>query len=330
MRPVPPPACALTATRARSLSVELPGRDAFRVAVRRGALTLTPGPDPTRALVRVSAPLAFGAFADPADQPLELGVDAQLGAGGVEAAAGTRVLSLEATPRGIRGQLVLGRRDPTARRALELSVGPLALPCSVLRMRSPDDPEPTTVPPRRTAAAPLAMVREDPLIVRPVRIAPAELRVRRSSASSLFPVWVVDRHGDEVRVVVSFVDGSRLDGWTPASALRPPSVADAEWVERLAHVEVRESLGEDGVESVETWPSASSGTADAYEGEATLHAGAEVFAAPGEGRWATSAEELGVRVEWLPGASHARLLDVPGMWLDRSRAWVARDSLDLP
>lgn len=323
------PACRVEAVRAEGLNVSAGDLLPFEASVSDGALAFVPGGDDRHLTAEVERPLRFTATARTDEQRLVLARAAELAAGGVRAVAGQPVLALSPQGAGLIAHVQLGRGAPPAGRALELSVGPVAVACDDVITEPDPEPRVATALPRHVPGGELRVAATSPLVVRPVRLAPARVEVRGRGQGAFVPVWVVDRQGDDVRAVIAFSDGARVEGWVPVTVLREPSAAEAEAIERLVSSAVPETmaLGLLGILEA-TQPGAQ---AEEYVGPASLRPGSAVHAEPGGARWAESGEHpLEVRVRWQRGSAHAQLLEVPGMWAPPERAWVQRGDVSLP
>ncbi len=323
------PACRIEAARAEGLSVSAGDLLPFETSVSDGALAFVPGGDDRHLTAEVERPLRFTAAARADEQRLVLARAGELAAGGVRAVAGQPLLALARQDGGLIAHVQLGRGAPVAGRALELSVGPVVLACDEVIAEPDPEPRIATALPRHVPGGELRVAATTPLVLRPVRLAPARVEVRGRGRGAFVPVWVVDRQGDDVRAVIAFSDGARVEGWVPVTVLREPSAAEAEAVERLVSAAVPESMALGVLGVLEgTQPGAQ---ADEYLGPASLRRGSAVHAEPGGARWAESGEHpLEVRVRWQRGSAHAQLLEVPGMWVPPDRAWVQRGDVSLP
>lgn len=324
------PDCRVEAARAEDVTVELEGRPPFSVAVSDGLLWLVPTDDERALRVEARQPLRFSARARVDEQRLVAVVEADAAAGVVRLVPGLGVLGLrQGEQGGLAAYVKLGRRSPLAVRGVELRVGPVSLPCGGVRAEHDPEPRSSTSLLRDVPEGELRVAASAPLVVRPVRAAPAHVEVRPVERSGLVPAWVVDERGDDARIVVAFSDGARIEGWVSASALREPTTDEAEAVERIVRERAGDPfglamLGGGHTPEVAAQP-------DEYVGLASLRPGAAIFVQPGEGRWAASSESpTEVRVRWQRGARHAELLAIPGLWAPPGHAFVRRDEIAIP
>jgi hypothetical protein len=238
------------------------------------------------------------------------------------------VLALAHTDRGIAAQLQLGRRSPSGE-GVELAVGPVRVPCDSIASLAEPEPAATTALPRHVTGGELRVASALPLVLRPLRVAPAELEVRPAHRDDFVPVWMIDREGESARVVIAFGDGSRIEGWVSTTALREPSSDETARVERMVREEGSTPVSYAALGATEALSPGPQ--ADEYVGPASLHAGSAVLASPAGSEWARSAAQpLEVRVRWQHGQRYAELLEVPGMWIAPGHAWIERGDVAIP
>lgn len=322
-----PSTCRIEAVRAESLTVAPPRGDSFLVAVSDGALSFVPTEDDRSLHAEVEQPLAFRAQAPSREQRLALAADVDLAAGSVRAARGSAVLAIARAGDGVVARLKLGRRSALDTRGVELAVGPVAIDCA--HIAADAEPIQTSAHPRHVPGGELYVASMVPLVVRPLRAAPLTVEVRAGSRGGFVPVWVVDRRGHDARIVIAFSDDSRIAGWVPRNALRAPSAAESETIERLISQERPASFELDTLG--ELGPRAVPHLADGYVGPATLRSSSAIAAAPGDPPWARSADRpLEVQVRWERGSPHVELIEIPGMWIPEGRAWAERPDVSLP
>lgn len=325
---VSPPVCRIEAVRAEGVVVAPPEMDPFTAHVSDGALALVPTDDDRHVVVHVEHPLRFSGEARTDEQRLVVARTTDLAAGSVRVAAGVAVSGIARDDTGLLATLQIGRAPPEVVPALDLAVGPVPLACDDVIAEADPEPRLSSALMRQVPGGEVRVAATLPLVVRPLRLAPARVEVRPYEREGFVPVWTIGRQGDDVRVAIAFSDGTRIEGWVPLTALREPSAAEAEAIERLTSLSTEPmALGMLGVLEG-TQPGAQ---ADEYVGLASLRPGSAVYAEPGRTRWAESAEQpLEVRVRWQRGARHAQLLEVPGVWVPPERAWVHRGDLSLP
>lgn len=322
---IPPAECRIEATRAEALIVGPEDGEPFTVAVTDGLLTLSPTADGRLLHASVEHPLRFEATAPLDDQLLVLSKDAELAAGSVRAPAGTRVVALAQTERGLAGSLAFGRSFDRAHPTLV--VGPLRLDCEALTIA--DSPTPTAVHPRAISGAEVRVASALPLVLRPVRAAPTTVQVRPREQDGFIPVWMTDRQGDDARVTIALSNGALISGWAELATLREPSAEEAEVLHRALSAEsVR--LDVNLVDELPAPEPPAQGDGRVV-GRASLRASSPIRPHPEGAPWArSSAAPLDVQIRWTRGAEHAELLEIPGMWLPRGRSWVERDALVFP
>lgn len=322
-----PPPCRIEAARAEALTVAAAGVSPFGVSVSDGSLSFVPSEDERRLTVLVEHPLRFSATGHPEDQRLVLARGASFAAGAVHAVEGAPVIRIARTPRGLEGVIQIGRAPPGS--GLELAVGPVPLECG--DVIAEPAPEPRAVPslPRQVPSGELHVAAASPLVLRPLRLAPARVEVRARGRDAFVPVWVIDRQSDDARVAIAFSDGARVEGWVPRTTLREPSAAEAELVARWIAGEPPGPVALGTIGALETTPPGPQ--ADEYVGPASLRPGSPIAAEAGGAPWARNAEvPLEVRVRWARGSAHALLLEIPGLWVQPERAWVERVDVSLP
>jgi hypothetical protein len=324
-----PSRCRIAAVRGEGLEVTPEGGEPFRVAISEGALVFAPTDDGRELAIESEQPLRFAGRARVEDQRLRVRVETDAVAGGVHLVPGVEIIGLSGEESGLNVFVQLGRRSPVAVRGIELAVGPLPLPCDAVIAEPEPEPRSATALVRAVPTGELAVAAALPLVVRPLRAAPAHVEVRPRDRMGFVPVWVVDVQGESARIAIALSDGSRLDGWVERRALREPSAAEAETVDRVIAAPAGEPMGL-GVLGAIPPPTVAAGPDEQLD-HASLRPGTAIYARAGEGRWAESGPvPIEVRVRWRRGAGFAELVEIPGLWVPLGYAWVRRDELVLP
>lgn len=319
--PPPRPACRIEAARAEAIEVSAE----ISVSVTDGALSLSPTDDPRRLAVRVEHPIRFEGTASIDDQRLTSSEPLELAAGALRAPTGVEILSIARGDRGLIAHLALGRA--AGERGITLVAGPIAMPCAI---DANADGEAREIRPRPPAGAELRIARRSPLEIRPVRIAPRTIEVRARRDDGVVPVWIVDRQADAARIVIEHADGSRVEGWSPLEALRAPTAAEAEAIDRLV-LDPSEPAVIPAVVPALGEPAPIAPNADELIGTGTLRARAEILDDANGERWAFVADtSIEARVRWARGHASVEILELPGATITPGRAWIRRADVSMP
>jgi len=117
--------------------------------------------------------------------------------------------------------------------------------------------------------------------------------------------------------VQSYGEGVLARGWIRRSTVKPipPGLAGRGWGCSGGH---RHTIG---------W--AHRTKTPIYAGPAKIPATTKVYAKPGEGAWATVAEDIEVQVRYYAGDTWAQLSNVPGVW-SGSHAYVPVSAVVIP
>lgn len=302
--PAPAPACTLEARRTSTVRVGVGGEETLTLQVLDGAVRYRPGPEAEGTPVEVAGPLRFRGVADPPFEGLALRRAVEAAGGALRAPAGARVLALArgAAPGQVRATVQLGDRSASTRLALAVAAGPVSLPCDAIGSAPAESRGPVRLDPPRGAEVRMARVGQ--LVIRPLRMAPLRVELRRFEDEGALPVWQVDRLGRSSRVVIAFADGARAEGWADAMELRPPDDLEVMWL--------RATLA-DGPPPEQVEVDLDGLPADANGERLVLPEGTSVHAATGA-RWATvAAEALEVRGRLRDDEQTYELLDIPGV-----------------
>lgn len=248
-------------------------------------------------------------------------------------------LRLARAPGGLVGRAFLVSRSDEPTR-LELTVSDVPFACADLRVARADDDGARDL---RAADiwSPVRMADGGAL---DVRDAPGG-RVRATVRGEGLFVHVLEHSDEAARVVLQWSDGSLVRGWVDAAALREPEPEERLRIGRamggLAELDVT------GFAPLSTWvPGMGLGLGRMGEGRgpwgglrprervpespsvsARLAEGTRVYAAPGEGAWATVAGDGVFRVAAHPSCAWVAIERAPGLVVPPLRAWVRAGAL---